>query len=234
MVAFSGRLRNSRAMSGTHFSWSRESPSKFRIRVVTPEVRSGTFLRLVAAIYLLHFDVVEGDLHTGFSEDGAAYSEDEFLVEALGEAADPARLGLLMESLLREADPPAELFTAHGLVPPERRSFFEAPPEIVCDDMPDGSETQFYIEALGRRGLLFHLASVIANRGINIVRGAVRTDQGGNAQDTLYLTRDGHAIGREEAAQLERDILGEDLRAGLESPLFPKQGERGETSRSQS
>lgn len=197
-------------MAGTHFSWSREGSGRFRVRVVTPEIRAGTFLRLVTAIYLLHFDVIEGQLAT-VQDDEGAYSEDEFVVEAVGEAADPTRLGLLMESLLGETHSPSELIREHGLQPPEPRSFFEAPPEIVFDDMPDGSETQFYIEALGRRGLLFHLASVIAGHGINIVRGTVRTDEVGNAQDTFYLTQEGRAIGRDLAEVLERDIMGQDL-----------------------
>lgn len=204
-------------MPGTHFSWSKETASRFRLRVVTPEVRAGTFLRLVAAIYLLHFDVLEGDLKTAADADGKAYSEDEFLVEAVGEAADPARLGLLMESLLGNTHAPAALFAEHGLVPPEPRSFFEAAPEIVFDTVADGSETLFYVEALGRRGLLFHLASVIANRGINIVRASVRTDGAGNAQDTFYLTQDGHALGKAAAERLEKDILGQDLRQTREA-----------------
>lgn len=199
-------------MAGTRFSWSRESPSRFRVRVTTPEVRAGTFLRLVAAMYLLHFDVIEGELKTLVDDNGEFYSEDEFLVEAIGEAADPARLGLLMESLLRDTKSPAELFAEQGLAPPEPRSFFEAPPEMVFDHFLDEGETQFYIEALGRRGLLCHLASVIANRGIEIKRGQVRTNAGGTAQDTFYLTREGRALETAEANALQEDILGQDLR----------------------
>lgn len=203
-------------MASTHFSWASEGGQRYRVRVRTPEVRAGTFYRLVAAIYLLHFDVIEGELAT-IVQDGTEYSEDEFLVEAVGAASDPARLGLLMESLLGEGTAPAELFEANGVSAPETRSFFEATPEIVFAENPEGTQTEFYIEALGRRGLLYHLASVIAGRGINIVGATVRTDEAGNACDTFYLSRDGRAIDTVECSALENAILGKDAGTGAAS-----------------
>ena len=62
------------------FSWSLVADDGCQIDIKMPLVQVGTFHRLTAAIFVLNFDIVSGDVDT-IEEDGVLYSDDRFLLK---------------------------------------------------------------------------------------------------------------------------------------------------------
>lgn len=190
------------------FSWTAVSPNIFEIRIKTPVVRVGTLHRLAAAMYILGLNVESGDVDT-IVEDGTELSDDIFrLSSPRGQSAaeTSARLGVLMEALIRGEKEPDTLFAEHNTEPPNPRDFFETRPDILFQ--PDGNLTQFYFESADRRGLLLHLTRSLSRLGINIVRAKVRSSPYGAAQDTFYLQYAGAPLSDVMSRELETAILG--------------------------
>lgn len=194
------------------FSYHRISDHSFEIRIQTPMTRVGTLHRLITAIYVLGLDVISATVETILIDD-AEYSRDTFGLQ-FGENCPngdinlmSTQLGLLMETVIQDQQDPAELLKEYHLQPPEVMSFFDTPPVILFQDHPETSTTQFHIEAVNRRGLLYHLTRVLFEEGVNIRRGVVG-QKDGYIEDTFYLQfRDG-ILGEEFSAKIEKSILG--------------------------
>lgn len=190
------------------FSWTAVSPNVFQIHIKTPVVRVGTLHRLAAAMYILGLNVESGDVDT-VTESGVEMSDDRFVLSSpRGQSAaeTSARLGVLMEALLRGEKEPDVLFAEHNTQPPDPRDFFETRPDILFQ--PDGAFTQFYFESADRRGLLLHLTRSLAKLGINIVKAKIRSSPFGAAQDTFYLQFGGAPLSEKMSRNLENAILG--------------------------
>ncbi len=195
-----------------NFSWSRRDDDRFLVFVKTPLVRAGTFNRLTTAIYALNLSIVSGNLNT-LREGEELYSVDEFLLENADMGAPPpdaattsARLGMLMESLLREEADPIGFLRDQGAEPPPPLSFFEAAPEIVFQDLPGENVTQFYIETLDRSGLLYQISSALYRHDVNIIRGTIHTAETGMAEDTFFLQYQDGCLGPELSNRVQDSI----------------------------
>lgn len=197
------------------FRWSVLDEGRFSIEIKTPVTKSGTLFRFTAAIYSLGLDIDSGDVETLEDEYGP-YASDRFELRLSHEIKNPDpmdvlnRLGNLMENLIRRDDSPEALLQEKGIKPPGRAWFFESPPTIVFQDHHDLNQTEFYLESLNRRGLLFHVTRILAMENINIIRGTIRSSLSGTAEDSLFLQYDGKELGHELSMKLENLIVNSD------------------------
>ncbi len=195
------------------FSWVKIDNQSFQIEIKTPVVRVGTLYRLTAAIYILGLDIVTGDVDT-IEENGQLFSMDRFLIRILDPGSRDqlmdftANLGFLMDSIIREDQNPDVLLAERNIKLPEVKSFFEVAPEIVFQDHPEENCTEFYVEALGRRGFLFHLTRTLASENVNILKGTIRTADSGQAEDTFLLQYNDQPLGKQLSEKIEKLILG--------------------------
>ncbi len=198
-----------------HFSWQRINSERFEVTVKTPVTRIGTLYRLTSAIYLAGLDIEDGQVDTHHEGD-VDFTVDHFVLridENISNSVDSdvsVKLGVFMETLLDDTTDPDVLLLQHGVRIPELSSFFETQPEIVFEDLNESRETQFYIETLNRRGLLFHLTRILAEENISIVRGEIHTHDGGRAEDSFFLQYEGDMLGEKLAKKLEGRILGKE------------------------
>src|SRR5690349_5559498 len=105
------------------FSWTALSQNIFEIRIKTPVTRVGTLYRLTAAIYVLGLDIISGNVDT-VSEGGEEFADDTFLLRPTadgeqGLAHYSARVGVLMETLLRNEKNPDDLLHERHINPPD-------------------------------------------------------------------------------------------------------------------
>lgn len=196
------------------FGWEQVSQDQFTVRIKTPVVRVGTLYRLTAAIYVLGLDIVSGIVDS-VTEEGMLLSNDEFLLRFPDQKKDSGvlnesvmQLGVIMETLLGKEIDPDILLAERNIKPPEPILFFESQPDIVFQDHLSNQCTEFYIEVVDRRGLLFHLTRNLAKMNINILKADIRAAPGGMAEDTFYLQYNEKPLGMELSKQIEHAILG--------------------------
>ena len=198
------------------FSWAAEQDQRFTIHIKTPVTRVGTFHRLTAAIYVLGFDIVSGDINTVEEEDGL-YSNDTILIQSVDKRKNNGgviaeQLGILMESLLRDDQDTESLLRERGVSPPAPRQFFELEPEIVFEDKPDRRMTEFYLETPGQTGLLFHLTRILFKERIDIVGATINTNDMGMSEDMFYLKFEGGCLGKELSTHIEKLIVAREIK----------------------
>jgi len=192
-----------------NFSWTRLADGNIRIHIKTPVVEIGTLYRLTAAIFTMGLDIVSGDIKT-FIKDGESYSDDEFILrqsdQSISEGEISAKLGIMMEAILRDHTDPDEFMKVENIQPPRKLEFFDVEPVIVFQSDDKTNTTQFHIEAPNRTGLLFHLTRILARENIDIIKAAIRTEGDYLAQDTFFLQCNGRKLEKETAERLEREI----------------------------
>ncbi|HNN61232.1 MAG TPA: ACT domain-containing protein, partial [Leptospiraceae bacterium] len=190
----------SQATGMISFSWTALSEHIFEIRIKTPVTRVGTLYRLTAAIYVLGLDIVSGTVDTAH-EHGEEYADDTFLLRPSSDgetsfAYYSARVGVLMETLIRNEKDPDDLLRERNINPPDIRFLFEALPEITFRDIPDRKVTEFNITSQNRTGLLFHITRIFAEEGISILRGTIKSEED-TAKDRFFLQQQGECISEE-------------------------------------
>lgn len=199
-------------MKGMQFSWEKLDPVTIQIEIQTPVTRIGTLYRLTAAILITDLDILSGDVQTITDEGGTEVAVDRFVLRSLFGGPQsppdvPAKLGVLMETLLQEeADPDQILQNAKQKIPAVS-GFLEGSPEIVFEHDDREKMTTFYIETISRQGLLFHLSRILYQFEIDIKRADIRTDANGTAQDTFKLQYKGNVLGDHLSKELERVII---------------------------
>ncbi|HNE23236.1 MAG TPA: hypothetical protein PLG78_08715, partial [Leptospiraceae bacterium] len=109
----------SQATGMISFSWTALSEHIFEIRIKTPVTRVGTLYRLTAAIYVLGLDIVSGTVDTAH-EHGEEYADDTFLLRPSSDgetsfAYYSARVGVLMETLIRNEKDPDDLLRERNI-----------------------------------------------------------------------------------------------------------------------
>ncbi len=194
------------------FSWTALSEHIFEIRIKTPVTRVGTLYRLTAAIYVLGLDIVSGTVDTA-DEHGEEYADDTFLLRPSSDgetsfAYYSARVGVLMETLIRNEKDPDDLLRERNINPPDIRFLFEALPEITFRDIPDRKVTEFNITSQNRTGLLFHITRIFAEEGISILRGTIKSEED-TAKDRFFLQQQGECISEESKSRLSAKITGQ-------------------------
>ncbi len=194
------------------FSWTALSQHIFEIRIKTPVTRVGTLYRLTAAIYVLGLDIVSGSVDTGHEHD-EEFADDTFLLQPStdGEtsfAYYSAKIGVLMETLLRNEMDPDDLLRERHINPPDIRFLFEALPEITFRDLPDRNVTEFNITCQNRTGLLFHITRIFAEEGISIIRGTIKSEAD-TAKDRFFLQQQGSCISEASRRRLSARITGQ-------------------------
>ncbi|MCE9596781.1 MAG: hypothetical protein K8S54_02340 [Spirochaetia bacterium] len=193
------------------FSWTALSENIFEIRIKTPVTRIGTVYRLTAAIYILGLDIISGSVDT-VHEDGEEFADDTFLLRpaADGEtdfAFFSARVGVLMETLIRNEKDPDDLLRERQLEPPNIHFLFDAQPNIQFRDLPEGNQTEFSITSQNRTGLLFHLTRIFAEEEISIIRGTIKSEHD-TAKDRFFVQQNGTTISPETRVRLVERITG--------------------------
>lgn len=202
----------SQATGMISFSWTALSEHIFEIRIKTPVTRVGTLYRLTAAIYVLGLDIVSGTVDTAH-EHGEEYADDTFLLRPSSDgetsfAYYSARVGVLMETLIRNEKDPDDLLRERNINPPDIRFLFEALPEITFRDIPDRKVTEFNITSQNRTGLLFHITRIFAEEGISILRGTIKSEED-TAKDRFFLQQQGECISEESKSRLSAKITGQ-------------------------
>lgn len=193
------------------FSWTALSENIFEIRIKTPVTRIGTLYRLTAAIYILGLDIISGSVDTAY-ENGEEFTDDTFLLRPAAEgetdfAFFSARVGVLMETLIRNEKDPDDLLRERQIEPPNINFLFDAQPMIQFRDLPEGNLTEFSITSLNRTGLLFHLTRIFAEEEISIIRGTIKSEQD-TAKDRFFVQRNGGPITAETRDRLIHRITG--------------------------
>ncbi len=196
------------------FSWSVQDDGKYKLEVRTPITRIGTLYRLTASIYIVGLDIASGEVET-VNENGQDFSMDSFILqegESRGAEAfqmASAQLGLLMETLIQQESNVDDLLVEHNIRIPDISTFFDAPPEMLFQNNPDDNYSEFYIETVNRRGLLFHLTRILAREKVDILGAVIRSNVMGRAEDTFSVQYDGGPLPLEVIQRLELDITGE-------------------------
>ncbi|MDH5654588.1 MAG: hypothetical protein OEZ34_01680 [Spirochaetia bacterium] len=193
-----------------NFVWSRLPDGTIEIQIKTPVVEVGTLYRLTAAIYAMGLDILSGDISSDTGEDGIPYSNDRFILQHTNseesEGAISAKLGILMETLLRENMDPDEFLRKEKIQPPVKLEFFETEPVILFQNSKEWNATQFYIESQNRTGLLFHLTRILARKNVDIIRAKIRTENY-LVKDTFYLQYNGSFLEPDTSKKIESEIL---------------------------
>jgi len=193
------------------FSWTALSDRFFEIRIKTPVTRVGTLHRLTAAIYVLGLDIISGTVDT-IQEADEEYTDDVFLLQPSMEGESnfafySARVGVLMETLLRNEKDPDDLLRERQIQPPSFEFLFSEAPEITFRDVPDKGMTVFHLTSQNRTGLLFHLTRLFAEEGVSILRGTIKSESD-LAVDRFYLQQNQTYITEECKARLLEKMKG--------------------------
>lgn len=193
------------------FSWTALSERFFEIRIKTPVTRVGTLHRLTAAIYVLGLDIISGTVDT-IQEGGEEYTDDVFLLQPSLEGESnfayySARVGVLMETLLRNEKDPDDLLRERHIQPPDFAFLFADAPEITFENIEGKDITAFHLTSLNRTGLLFHLTRLFAEEGVSILRGTIKSE-GELAKDRFFLQQNGTFVTEECKASLLEKMKG--------------------------
>jgi len=193
------------------FSWTALSESIFEIRVKTPVTRIGTLYKLTAAIYILGLDIISGTVDT-VNEAGEEFTDDSFLLRPAAEGESDfsfysSRVGVLMETLIRNEKDPDDLLRERQIDPPNIRFLFESPPNIAFEDVPDSHLTSFAITSQNRTGLLFHLTRIFTEEEVSIIRGTIKSERD-TAKDRFFVQNGGSCLARDTKNRLVERITG--------------------------
>ena len=193
------------------FSWTALSDRFFEIRIKTPVTRVGTLHRLTAAIYVLGLDIISGTVDT-IQEAGEEFTDDIFLLQPSLEGESnfayySARVGVLMETLLRNEKDPDDLLRERHIQPPNFEFLFSEAPEITFQDVPDKSMTVFHLTSQNRTGLLFHLTRLFAEEEVSILRGTIKSESD-LAVDRFFLQQNQSCVSDECKARLIEKMKG--------------------------
>lgn len=193
------------------FSWTALSENIFEIHIKTPITRIGTLYRLTAAIYILGLDIISGSVDTAHDA-GEEFADDTFLLRPAAEGESDfaffsARVGVLMETLLRNEKDPDDLLRERHIEPPNIRFLFDSEPNITFRDLPEGNVSEFNITSQNRTGLLFHLTRIFAEEEISIIRGTIKSEHD-TAKDRFFVQQNGNRISPETRTRLIERITG--------------------------
>lgn len=196
------------------FSWTQITEEQSLVEIKSSRTGPGTLYRLACCIYALGLDIESGEVNT-IEENGQLLASDRFFLRPDGMMGDKKRpiaesqvqLGTLMEMMLSDEIKPDDLLRQYNINPPAIISFFDVSPEMVFETT-EKNETEFYIETIGRPGLLLNVTRIFQQENINIVTASIRTTRSGIAQDLFHLQHEGNSLDAAICERLQGKILG--------------------------
>ena len=175
----------------------------WKLCVITRD-RRFLFSRIAGALSCFGMDIVAAEAFANasavvldtfrFRDDERRFEDDAlrrrfqvFLEEAVEGKVDLAPL--LKERLEAKGRPPVSGF------------------EVEMEDAPSLHATRLRLQGPDRFGLLYLFSRRLSEAGADIALAAIETDSG-RVRDEFLLTRDGHALGVEGGADVERALVG--------------------------
>jgi UTP:GlnB (protein PII) uridylyltransferase len=175
----------------------------WKLCVITRD-RRFLFSRIAGALSSSGMDIVAAEAFANasavvldtfrFRDEGGRFEDDAlrrrfqvFLEEAVEGKADLEPL--MKERLEEKAGPPVAGFA------------------VEMEDEPGLDATRLRLHGPDRFGLLYLFSRRLSEAGADIALAAIETDSG-RVRDEFLLTRDGHALGAEGRADVERALVG--------------------------
>lgn len=178
------------------------------LTIRTDSTEIGTLFRIVACLYALKMDIIEGEVQTiQLSE---LQTMDKFLVQSTDNTIDPTfQLGVLMDSIFTKYEDIDKVLENYNLGDPDPSHFFDGNFEFIFTEDPNTKTTCFYMESKNGRGLLYHITRVLMKNRIDIWSAKIETDFERNiAMDRFYIRQEnGEVLTEEMIEHLKKEIL---------------------------